>query len=102
DERRALVRAGALSPHRAAVRFHETLDDRKAEAEAAVAPRGELIHLPERIEDDREELVRNTLPGVGHRQGHPASGSPQADADAAALWRELDRVREQVREHLLQ
>ncbi len=49
-ERGALTRAGALGADRAAVQLGQVLDDRQAQAQAAVRPGGRAVALTEPIE----------------------------------------------------
>src|SRR5581483_3569464 len=96
----------------------ETCDlaaDREAEARAAVAPRRRPVRLLERLEDEPQLVLRDADAGVDH--GEPDHGvrgrerrkrelrrllgelHPHGDA---ALLGELDRVRQEVLEDLVQ
>src|ERR671938_171714 len=55
-ERGALVHAGTFSRDTPAVQLDDVLDDREAEAEAAVLAGEALIGLPEPVEYKRQEL----------------------------------------------
>ena len=100
-ERRPLPLARALGPHRAAVGGDQLLDDRQAEAEAAVTARGRGVRLLERLEDVGQRLAPDPLAGVLHRHAHVGALALCADPDAAPLGRELHRVRQQVPDDLL-
>src|SRR5688500_17718891 len=63
-ERRALTFAGARRGDRAAVRFHELLDDPQAEAETAMRPLG--LALPECFEQVRQKRRIDTFTVVLH------------------------------------
>ena len=76
-------------------------DDRQTQADAAVARRARVF-LAEPVEHVRKEVGRNALPGIGHRNLRRVPGVFERHLDAAALGRELHRVRDQVEDHLLQ
>ena len=50
----------------AAVELDDVADDRQAEPEPAVGPRGNALGLPESIEHVRKELGRDALPRIDH------------------------------------
>ena len=93
----------AVERQRAAMRLDEALGDRQAEPGPAVASRRHGAGLPEWLQG-----------AVGFVRGHadamildfdhdrPVTGVPGADLDSAALMRELDRVRQQVEQNLLE
>ena len=102
-ERRALAFPAALDADRAAVQLDEVPHDRHAETEAAVTAAHRAVGLAEPIEHERQEFRRDADAGIGHfdlRRRRRRSVS--AIVDAAALRRELERVRHQVPHHLLQ
>ena len=55
-KRRAAARTRAGRRHCSAVHFHQVLDDRQPESEAALCPGERLVGLPKPIEDKREEF----------------------------------------------
>ena len=59
-------------------------------------------HLPELLEDRLLVLGGDAHAGVGDRHLHHAIVHGRSDVDTAPLGRELDRVGEQVQEHLLE
>src|SRR6185437_12985553 len=89
--------------------------DGEAETGAAVFAAGRGVGLLEGLEDDLLLLGRNADAGIGHLEGHYARGLTEhrmvrgparlrrhhLEPDAAARG-ELERVRKQVLEHLLQ
>ena len=89
--------------------------DRQAQAGAAVAPAGGAVGLLERLEDELELVRRDPDTGVCHGEAEHLVGAAQrceaavevrrrvldGDRDAALLG-ELERVREQVAQDLLQ
>ena len=94
----------------------ELAADGEAQAGAAVLAAGAGVGLLERLEDDALLLGRDADAGIGDLERHhvgralehgmgPRSSPPRAGDTArrtAALLGELERVREQVLEHLLQ
>ena len=64
--------------------------------------RARRLGLGEPVEDMRQEVGRDAAARVRDRDLHLGAVALQAGLDAAAAWRELDRVREQVPDHLLQ
>ena len=96
--------APALSARdRAAVQLDEVPHDREPEAEPAVHARGRAVGLPEALEDVRQELGRDALAGVARPTISTCEFTRrERDLHAAALRRELDRVRQQVPDDLLQ
>ncbi len=89
--------------------------DGKAEARAAIFPAGAGVGLLERLEDQLLLLQRNSDAGVGDFEGDdrrgmiqdrviraPASYGSRNIQPYAAFRRELERVRQQILQHLLQ
>ena len=104
-ERRPLALL-ALHPHRAAHQLDDALRDREAEPGAAVAARGRCVDLAERLEQPVHPILRDPDAGVADGEVQAmlsAAGRLGVDVDDhLALLRELDRVREQVEQHLPQ
>jgi hypothetical protein len=97
---------GAAGDEAPAERPAQPFGDREPEPAAAVEPGHPGVALREALEQPRQDGRRDAGPGVGDldRQAHPAlgrGGRPDADRDAAALG-ELDRVADEVGEHLPQ
>jgi hypothetical protein len=63
---------------------------------------GRRLALPEPLEEPRQRLGADPLAGVTDAHLGARVLLPQGDADLAALRGELDRVRDQVAEHLLE
>src|SRR3989442_14315332 len=76
--------------------------DGQADAQAAILARGGRIGLTESIEDVRQESGLDAYAGIFDRDLDLALGAPQTRLDAPTLIRELDGVREQIPESLLQ
>src|SRR5262245_39093110 len=76
--------------------------DGQADAQAAIFARGGRVGLAEPIEDVRQKSGLDAYAGIFDRDRDLALGAPQASLDAPALVRELDGVRKQVPEGLLQ
>src|SRR3954466_11027771 len=91
----------ALGLHRSAVDLDEVPDDGEPEAKAAARASDRAVRLPEAIEDEAEEVAGDADARIGDRHHRLGIFSPCLD-DHLALHGELDRVGEQVPEHLLQ
>src|SRR5262249_34898555 len=112
-ERAALARL-ALHMDLAAEQACDLTADREAEARAAVAAARRAVGLLERLGDQAQLVVRDADAGVADRELEPRLGACErlacelaslghADAQLdATLFGELERVREQVLQHLLQ
>src|SRR6516225_2327375 len=101
-ERRALARSRAGHLDRAAMHLDELTGDRKAQAEASSLARHPGVRLPEALEHVRQELRRYPDAGVADRDFHMRVDALEPDLDLAAAIRELDRIRQQVPQHLLE
>src|SRR5207249_982401 len=95
-----LARDGELTAHQR----HQPPRDREAEACPAVAARHRRVRLGELLEDGPELLRRDADPRVPHAELHacPAAVTPNHAGRHIhlTLIRELDRVADQVHEHL--
>ena len=76
--------------------------DGQADAQAAILARGGAVGLAEPIEDVRQKSGLDAYAGIVDRDLDLAFGAPQARFDAPAFIRELDGVREQIPDGLLQ
>ena len=102
-EGRAAADALAVGAHLAAVQERDVAHQREADAQAARAARRRGVGLGEAVEHVRQELRRDAdavvlAPGAARARACFSSET----AIGAALRRELDRVREQVGDELLQ
>ena len=101
-EGRALAKT-ALHADPPAHRRDQTLGDREAEPGAAEAAGDRLVGLGEGREDSGEPVLRDADPGIGHGDAQDGPGRsflhfhPHQDV---AGGRELERVRDEVAEHL--
>src|SRR5262249_58083089 len=98
-ERRALVLT-TLRPDAAAVELDELLADRQPETRASGAAGDRVIELLERLEEPRQVVLANSDAGVGDAQPDGIRLGDHADQDAA-LRGELDRVRQQIEQDLI-
>src|SRR2546422_5227758 len=98
----ALPLPGALGTYRPAVQLDQLTHDGKPAPEAGVRARGGAVGLSEALEDEGEEVGANASARVAHDDLRAPVRQPDPDFDATALGRELDGVREQVPDHLLQ
>src|SRR5438093_1432400 len=87
---------------RSAVQLDDVADDGQPESEAAVEPGRTAVGLLEPLEDVGQEGRADALPGVAHRDLDVGVDPFQHDLHAPALRRELDGVREQVPDDLLE
>ena len=84
------------------VKLHQRPHDGEAEANAANGPCGHSFRLTEPLEDVGQEVSFDPTPSVRHDHVRLGPTQPDADVHAATLGRELDRVRHEIREHLVQ
>src|SRR5262245_57900064 len=78
--------------------FHE----RQPQPYPAVPPPARRVSLSEAVEDEWQELRLDSLTSVADRDPDMIGGALHPQLDPPAFGRELDRVREQVPDHLLQ
>ena len=95
---------GAVDADLTAHAFHQPLADRQAQAGAALAAAGALVHLGEGVEQVLLQVRRQAVAGVGdgdldHRLGAALFLEHGAHHDRPALG-ELDRVADQIGEYL--
>src|SRR5436190_6110041 len=83
------------------MQFHEMLDDRKPQPETTETSGDRLIGLLESIEDVRKELRTNPDTGVRHGNLGVRSDLAEPHRDLSAFRSELDCVRKQVPDDLL-
>src|ERR1044072_1226502 len=101
-EGRTLSLAFGFGPPAPAVQLDEVADDGEPEAEAAVDARRGLVALPKAVEDIRQERGADARACVFDGDLRMRPLARPADAYPAADGRELDRVQEDVPDHLLQ
>src|SRR5262249_728620 len=94
--------AGALRTDGAAVRLDQVTDNGQPKSEAAVAARMRPVHLVKSIEDLRQLFGTDALARIAYDELDAVVGAAQADVNAAAGWRELQGVRNEVRDDLMQ
>src|SRR5215475_4356805 len=99
---RALSLSLAMRHNCTAMHFCNAPDDIEAKPEAAVLPRSRRIALFEPIEHEWQEVRVNALAGIAHAYVELISTSSKIDADLAVLFSELQRIRQQVIDNLLQ
>src|SRR5919197_5906023 len=97
-ERRALADLG-LHLDLAAVEFDELARDVEAEPRPLLAARGARARLRVLVEDVAHVLRRDADARVGDGDAHRAALARGRDADAPALGRELQGVRDEVDQH---
>jgi len=86
----------------AVVGLNDVPDNREAKSEAAMATRVGTVHLVKSIEDMRQLVGADALPGVADHELDAVIEPAQADLNAAAGWREFDGVPHEVRDDLMQ
>jgi hypothetical protein len=79
------------------VEFDDPPSDRQTEASAQLCG---VWRLPVRIEDVIQLRLRNPVTAVAHGELDLVERSPPLDAHAAVAARELDRVSDEVHQHL--
>src|SRR5215468_8540496 len=101
-ESRALAFARARSLNRSAMQLDQVFDERQAEAEAAIPFGARCVGLSEAVKDIGQEIRADAFPRVAHCNANVWVYALKAHFDATSLRGELDRVGEQVPNHLLQ
>src|ERR1043166_3390594 len=101
EAERAPLPHAALHPHRAVVERHRVLHNREPEPGAALLARARLVDPVEALEHAREVGGGDAGPGVAHLAPRAPVALAHGHGDLAALG-VLDRVVEEVREHLHQ
>src|SRR5207247_10007413 len=99
---RATHLSRAVHLHGAAVQLDQVAHDVEPEPEAALRARRARVGLAKALEHVREELPRDAGAAVAHGDDRARIVALQAHVNAAADGRELDRVDQQVPDHLLQ
>ncbi len=101
-ERRPAAEPLAVHADRAVVGIDDLLDDRQPQAQAAAVAVARGVALREPVEHVGQEIRRDALPRVADTNAQAGVVLRQRDHDATARRRELDRVAQQVPDHLLQ
>src|SRR5512138_1421397 len=83
------------------MQFYQSLGDGETQSQPAELSRDGALGLFERPEDPADGFGRDAFTAVGDLDNRTTIGGVTSDAHAAAAWCELDRVLEQVPEHLL-
>ncbi len=99
--RAPLAEPFALGPDAPAVHLDGAADDVEPEARLLVC-RGVVGGPAERIEDEGQDLGRDASPRVLDGEPRVLAVALEHDDDVSALRRELQRIGEQIREHLLE
>ena len=101
-ERRAAPDALAGRVHGSSVQLDELPNDGQPETESGMAPGHRAVSLAETIEHVRQEHRIDALAGIDNLDLQIVFRGYDEEIDATALGRELDRVREQIPDHLLE
>src|SRR6266851_3857595 len=94
--------AGAFGGDRAAVKFNQIAHDSETQPEAAIGALGAGIGLPKPFENVRKKLRKNALASVPYNNLEVRINPLHEHLDLAATGRELDRIRKQIPDDLLQ
>jgi hypothetical protein len=81
--------------------FDKALRDRQSQSRAFIGGICVSLNLAEFLENGRMVLSSDTYPRIGDRYINVAPLFTAIDVDSAVLWRELDRVAQQVRDTLV-
>ena len=84
------------------MKFYQVPRDRQAEPESASRSADHRFRLAETIEDIGQEVRADSLAGIPHRQFDVRIRTFESNTDQTTGWRELDRIRQQVPDNLLQ
>src|SRR5262249_20541256 len=99
---RATTHTRTYNCDEAAVHLDDVARDGQAETQAAIPARVRAVSLAEPLEDVRQEERLDADAGIADRDLDLVSGAPQPRLDAPAFVCELDGVREQIPDGLLQ
>jgi len=102
NECRTLVDARAADFDVASMELNEIVNNRETEPEPPMPARRRAVRLPEPIEYVRQEPGIEADAGVRHLDPNALVDLIGADRDAAATRRELDRIGQEIPQHLLQ
>src|SRR5581483_9973665 len=100
DRERRAASGLALAGDRAAVRLYDRLRDREPEADAGNRIGLRALGPEEAFEEVRLLFLRDPDAGVAHLDPRATTADDGADVHAAAARGELERVRDEVVEHL--
>src|SRR5262249_61420544 len=95
-------RAGAAGGALPAVQLDQVAHNRQSQSQTALLSRGRALGLTETVKDVREKIRTDALTGVAHGDFDLRLALSQLHLHAPASRCELDRVREQVPDDLLQ
>src|SRR5262245_1346864 len=101
-EHAALAKAGAGRIDATAVELDETAHEAQADAQPAGGSIEIALALHEQLEHGRQQLRRDTGALVGDAQNRLVALAAHAHPDGAAARRELQRVRQEVHDDLLE
>lgn len=76
-------------------------NDGETETQPSVTSRRQRVGLTKAIEHERQHVWSNAHTGIGNLNLGPTVRAPQSDGNHIVDPRELERVREDVPEHLL-
>src|SRR5499426_1674491 len=94
--------ARALGLDRSAMQLDQVFDERQSKAESAVPSGARRVGLSEAVKDIGQEIRADAFARVAHGDADVRVHALQARFDSTSLRSELDRVGEQVPNHLLQ
>ena len=100
-ETSSLTFARARDLDRSAMQLDQVLDERQTKAEAALPFSARRVGLSEAFKDIGQEIGADTFACITHGDANVRGYALKAHFDAASLRGELDRVGEQVPDHLL-
>src|SRR5215831_8341183 len=98
----AFSSTSAFRVHHPPMTLYQVPDNGQTKSKTAMRPCRRDVGLPEALEYIRQEVLTDPLAGIGHDNLNARINPSRADLHAAALWSELDRIGEQVPDHLLQ
>ena len=102
DDLATAVQPVAPRLDRAAVQFDDRFDQRETDSESSTPAHQRCIDLRERIEDVRQKIRGNPDPRVANRHDEVTPLGHDRDLDPSALRRELEGIRQEVVNDLLE
>src|SRR5215475_11226542 len=101
-ERTATSSARTFSKHTSAMCLHEFTYNRQTQAKSSMRPSFRALTLPKAVKDMWKQIGIYTAAVISNLNLCIGCDATESNLDMAPTGRELDRVRQKIRENLLQ